>query len=139
MAWTAITYRCGHQTEVQMGGPRRAREYRVQQLERRQCAACVEAERVAAAERAREDAEREGLPALTGSPRQIVWAEQIRGGLVTALAAARAAGEMITVPALEQESRAGWWIDNRRLVKDITDQAARSAARASLTLVTATA
>jgi hypothetical protein len=64
----------------------------------------IEAKRVEAAEKARKEAEEAGLPALTGTPRQIRWAEQIR---------ANAAKKNPALPQLKRWKKASRWIEAR--------------------------
>ena len=89
MAWTKLTYACGHQGEEQMYGPGRERESKVAWIERNKvCPACYaeDRERIKA-EAAQKNAEA-GLPALTGTDPQKAWAEQIRAGAVSVIATA---------------------------------------------------
>lgn len=63
-----------------------------------------EEERKAAAAKARQAAKESGLPQLTGSPRQIRWAEQIR---------AAAAKKEPGIPELKRWKKASRWIEAR--------------------------
>lgn len=72
MGWETPKHRCGHDGErLQMYGPMKNRARRLEAMEREDCPEC----RVRAVQ---EEAEKEGLPLLTGSPKQIAWAGQIR-------------------------------------------------------------
>jgi len=143
MAKYEIQHSCGHVRTHTIVGPTKDRPRRVAYLEDQLCSECwAERKREAlardnaAAAAANED---RGLPALTGTPRQIEWAESIR-----AEAAAKAAKlaptpirdgveEEMGLPRVEIEVRvaradeaarrrvseimartdAGWWIDHR--------------------------
>ena len=89
MAWTQITYSCGHEDRVQMYGPGRDRERKAEWMGGRLCPTCYATQRDAAhAEQsaaATQAAQATGLPALQGSPKQIAWAETIRQTLLTDL------------------------------------------------------
>ena len=71
MAWYTINYTCGHTERVQLYG---AHKERYAKIERMEACNCPECEAKAAQERAASD----GLPALTGSDKQISWAADIR-------------------------------------------------------------
>ena len=134
MAKYEINHICGHVETVQIYGTNvhGERERRAAWLASKPCPEC---ERRAKAEAARAKADEMGLPELTGSAKQVAWAEDIRAkavrdaedalgfdqsralvasGTLTAEQAAR-------MPLLEQALREGasehadaaWWIDNR--------------------------
>ena len=109
-----ITHRCGHVERRHLAGYWAGdMERDAVRLERSKCTACAaEARRAASAAKA--DAARQQLadmqlPSLTGSPRQIAWADGLR---LEKLAALRR-----SVPtALDQAAAitdARWWIDHR--------------------------
>lgn len=75
MAWTTITYTCGHEDEIQLYGPGRERERKQAAMEAHECPECR-------ARHATERDEAEGYAALTGSPKQVAWASDIRRNLV---------------------------------------------------------
>ena len=132
MAKINITHSCGHESRIDVYGPVKDRQRKADRIAERPCRDC------AAAEAASANAD---LPALTGSPKQIAWAEQIRAAkrreIEEAAAEARrtmldliahyeargytpkatreqaeAAIEAAVSEALS-EPRAGAWIDNR--------------------------
>jgi hypothetical protein len=82
-----------------MYGNLRERERRLAAMERKACINC----RLASASA---DAAAAGLPALVGSPKQIVWASGIRER------ALRLADPEVAAK-IAAESSARWWIDNR--------------------------
>jgi len=102
-------------------GPRNFREYRLRRLSEELCPDCLEAERRRRnEENARRNAE-EGLPALVGTEKQVLWAESIRREVIdawTAFLDHEKYGDEVA-QALEyfvSETRASWWIDHRGLV-----------------------
>ena len=109
---TTITHACGHQEEIQVFGKRADRERKIAWLESQVCAEC----------RAREGAAQgaaNGWAALEGSPKQIAWAEDIRGKTMDAIADLKtrtddeAARKDRVIAYLGEITSAEWWIDNR--------------------------
>jgi hypothetical protein len=83
MAKYNVTYQCGHEGVVELYGKHTARESKLAWMsENMVCPECYAAQRDAA--RAKETAKAEkvadsnGWPKLTGSPKQIAWAETLR-------------------------------------------------------------
>jgi hypothetical protein len=90
-----VTYHCGHSETRSFSGRHSARDAYIEKLSREDCPACRAAQaktRSAAA----------GLPTLTGSDKQIAWAEQIRQQAVTAFAEAQS---VIEAAAPDADSR----------------------------------
>jgi len=90
-----VTYHCGHSETRSFSGRHSARDAYIEKLSREDCPACRAAQaktRSAAA----------GLPTLTGSDKQIAWAEQIRQRAVTAFAEAQS---VIEAAAPDADSR----------------------------------
>lgn len=133
MTKTVINHTCGHSSIENLQGPYKGREERAAYLAGRICPDCYRAEqdaaRAAAAAAAAEQAQAAGLPALSGSTKQIAWAEQIRAKAATELAALEAAfaaaeaagkgdpaaialGRAIMAETLSRTSAAAW-IDGR--------------------------
>jgi len=85
MAKYDVTYSCGHSETVQLYGPTRERERKIEWMERSGfCPDCYKAKKDA--ERVKtETAAKEGidLVALTGSEKQIKWADSIRAGFLS--------------------------------------------------------
>lgn len=116
MAWYTLTHGCGHIEHVQLYGPVRDRQRRADWQTHPQCRDCRNA---AAAEASA------ALPALSGSDKQVAWANTIRvdllrqvDGIVTELDARGSSEEqerarMLRQLALQMTS-ASWWIDRRR-------------------------
>jgi hypothetical protein len=136
MAWYTVERACGHEEEIQLYGPHRQREWRLENVEsERLCRECwqakVEAERNAAAEQAATEADKEGFPELQGSEKQVRWALQIRAerwaeysALLQRLDEATPKSEkderkkaalISGVDAVMARDDAGWWIDMRTL------------------------
>lgn len=99
MGWTTIKYTCGHTAEQQMYGKHSERDRRAEYLGRNDCPAC-------GARKAAEQAQASGLPALTGSDKQIAWAAAIRERALRLVSPECAA-------KVRPETSAKWWIDNR--------------------------
>lgn len=78
MAWYTINHCCGHTSEVQLYGPGKNREWRISQMEQELCPECQAAEYARKSAEAAEKAKEMELPQLTGSKKQIAWAETIR-------------------------------------------------------------
>ena len=77
-----VTYRCGHTETRNVSGSHSARDSYIEKLSHEDCPTC----RATTAATRSADA---GLPTLTGSDKQIAWAEQIRQQAVTAFAEAQ--------------------------------------------------
>ena len=91
------------------------------------CPACEDRQYEEKAARLAEEAKASGMPELTGSPKQIAWAEQIRAGKMKEigeyLEQAKEACDAETLKRIEHVlgyirqnmAKASWWIDNRNL------------------------
>lgn len=111
MAKYTITHACGHTEDVNLFGKLADRERKIAYLESIDCRSCWDAAQAAKAREA-------GLPELTGSPKQIAWANGIRNRIL-----AEAAHCIETHPdwpntdkwltELKKETAARWWIDHR--------------------------
>ena len=134
MAHYDIAHTCGHIERVDLFGKYTDRNYRISRLQQQACPACR-------AKKANEDAAANGLPLLSGSDAQIVWANDIReqfranfkaleDRIKTATKESRAKVENIARAYYEvtisQNSRA--WIDNcdsyyndRAILRDMND------------------
>lgn len=137
MQWT-VKHACGHVVTHQIYGGTRAGKERSAWLATQPCLQCKRDAELNAALNANAAA---GLPALTGSERQVAWAEKIRHELIPAverqilgsleelarvktttpadqaiydacIAAARAA-VTAELDALRRRAEARWWIDHR--------------------------
>ena len=128
MAQYTITRSCGHEETVRLYGPGKDRERKIAWMEQTLCRDCYRAEQA----RADEEVIGTELPALTGTPKQVTWAEDIRREKL-----AKVAEEMTkfisSAPAdtpaetleetnsvlqtaynrLAEQTSARWWIDAR--------------------------
>jgi len=133
MAQYDVKMSCGHVETVSLYGPVRERERKMEWMGReRLCRECYQAERERAAADAARQAAEQGLPALSGSPKQVAWAESIRADILAQCEAAVAKADKVAaerdlseadeaelarihaaLDALRAEASAGWWIDHR--------------------------
>lgn len=138
MTLFTITHTCGHGGQIDIKDRNlnsTRRQERADWIARtKKCPDCIAAERAAENQADAEAASDAGFPALTGSEKQIAWAETIRrdfmGAAETALTNALADAEGGKIPVdvgrlrhaipLARErmlanTRAGWWIDERKM------------------------
>jgi len=124
MAQYDITYQCGHTITEQLYGKHTERQRRIEAAQYRLCPDCYRAQQLAKATEANAE-----LPALTGSEKQISWAEQIRAEIIGELielenvvAASDATGPDVEAKKLQiaaaaatlrANTSATYWIDNR--------------------------
>lgn len=127
MAQYDVTYSCGHSGTVNLTGPTKQRESKLEWYRwNAKCPDCYaaqkQAEREAQNARAAEHAQAEGLPPLAGSERQIAWATTIRQGALARV-------QRLVHPNIPEPERgqivdafrgwmvshldAKWWIDRR--------------------------
>lgn len=82
MAKVTIAHSCGHEERHALYGRASDRKWLEKTLSERLCGDCYEADvaakREAAAAQAQADAREVGLPELTGTPKQVTWALQLR-------------------------------------------------------------
>jgi len=126
MAQYSVTRSCGHDEIVNLIGPHKNREWRLENVEpNKLCHSCyiadLEQRKAKATAEAIEAASEMELPALAGTEKQIAWAEKIRQDVI-----ARAEGCIYgRVPEAERETllpgfdelqqieSARWWINHR--------------------------
>ena len=105
---TTVTHTCGHKEDIAVFGKRADREKKIAWLESQPCAECRAAEASKAA----------GMAALTGSPKQIAWAEDLRTESINAVQKIEARTETEAVHKdrlikyLGSITSAAWWIEN---------------------------
>ncbi|MFI2318416.1 hypothetical protein [Streptomyces sp. CB00072] len=125
---TSIGHSCGHQTTANLTGTdvHGERGRTAAWLATQPCPACARAvrdqDRQEQARAAAATAAEQGWPPLTGSPKQVSWAEQIRAEAISTMGErlagrtdqdkAQAAHGYWTAVAVRQ-TEAAWWIDNR--------------------------
>lgn len=86
MAWYYGTYSCEHEGRVNVIGPHKDRQWKIDREFEKMCPECwekyLEEERQKANEKATKLAQEMELPELTGSHKQIAWANTIRQELI---------------------------------------------------------
>jgi hypothetical protein len=132
MAKYDVDHTCGHSQTHTLFGPHKEQDRKLDWLATTLCTDCWRAEQdrqkqeaSAAAAEANQSA---GLPALSGSPKQIAWAESIRrpvcaclqsldltskGDLPAEVNLEIADAQVLLVDEIVQQASAKWWIDNR--------------------------
>lgn len=82
MAWYYGTFSCGHEGRVNLIGPTKTREWRAERRFEGLCPECFEKERELEREKenkkAAEESKEMELPELTGSEKQVAWANTLR-------------------------------------------------------------
>lgn len=132
MATYTVDHSCGHQEDHYVTGPKQSQQ--AERLKVRICGDCWKQQtagdqvaRTKAAHVAAELAATEGLPPLTGSQKQIAWAERIRRGTILAArqsAPAGTPGDLLDRAMevyrgiISRPTKAAWWIDHRASVGD---------------------
>lgn len=124
-----VTYSCGHAGTVELFGPERDRERKLEWY--RDSAVCPECYAKQQADERAAIESQYTLPALTGSEKQIAWAEKIRAGFLAERPEAEKSltvqSDRVAPEVMEQfrtlmtkfldeffaESSAGKWIDRR--------------------------
>ena len=133
MAKYTIDHACGHQGIHDITGPERERPARQSHIAERECPDCQNATRARTNVASAQGNSEAGMPPLTGSEKQVAWAESIRADICwrteewIALMVEKAVKARTPQSELEQgEARyrslyqklremnqASWWIDNR--------------------------
>lgn len=139
MAKYTINHICGHSVEIQLFGKYADRERRIAYMETQECEGCRRRKANAAAAAAKAD---RGLPDLTGSEKQVAWANTIRENAYKALDCLAPfsindrAKDMVENwrAKMDAETSAKWWIDHRYdlpspFANPTSDSAANAAAR----------
>ncbi len=127
MAWYTATHTCGHTEDINLIGPGDSRKQALALMERQACLPCFQAEQ---RRQATADAEQRGLPALTGTEKQIGWALTLRRQALASVvefgeqSASRIKSEQrgqldelvaATLARLSAETRPAWFLDRRGL------------------------
>lgn len=123
MAKYIVTHACGHQVEYRLNGAYSIRERRIAYLETCNCYECKKAQANALAV---ESKEKRGLPDLTGSEKQIAWANTIRECVYSALdkltthTSNEQAKQMVDNwrEKMNNKTTAKFWIENRNNLPD---------------------
>lgn len=132
MAKYDVNYTCGHSETAQLYGPTKERYAEISRKETGVCPECWKKEQQ---EKARVQVEslsgrynKETLPALTGSEKQIAWATEIRGKIASQANETAEKAESFretkpenytqaidTLDAIMQRTSAKFWIDYRTM------------------------
>lgn len=105
MAWYEVTYRCGHTGRVQLFGKTTKRYETLDWMSRSVlCDECKQAEFERNNAAAAQKNAAIGLPQLTGSVKQIAWAESLRAGAYNALHVDSAARDLLGIVRTHVES-----------------------------------
>lgn len=78
MAWYYGTYSCGHEGRVNVVGPQKDRPWKIEREFKKLCLDCYEKKRAEKAKVAEKEAKKMELPELSGSEKQVAWANTIR-------------------------------------------------------------
>ena len=119
-----VTYTCGHVATIQLYGKTSERESRIKYLEGNcDCPECYkaqkEAERKAENEKSAEAAETRGMQELSGSPKQVAWANTIREKVMAyidktmSIEDERVKNLIQYINTSADTKSASWWIDRR--------------------------
>jgi len=147
MAKYTVTRACGHDEVVNLIGKHKDREWRLENVEpQKLCYECYQTElarqREAANKEAAEAAKGMNLPALTGSEKQVAWAETIRQQMLANIDAFvykhikeeyRNDSKLLEViDHIRNKTEARWWIDNRGMsmsyeLRNLLEKAAKEA------------
>ena len=125
-----VTYHCGHVGQISIAGSRKIIEWRKKQCKLEICPECLKELHRKEAEAAAEKAEKQELPKLIGSPKQVQWAEQLRMKMINEID--RFVAERLiemdqskpevkkeveltlgTIHMIKHEQSAKFWIDSR--------------------------
>lgn len=127
MAKYEIKMACGHTETHNIVGTNvhGEREKKAEWLSTRLCYECYKKQQAEAADKATADA---ALPELTGSEKQVSWANDIRGKAAPVIAAMQekikanaekspkqTAAMQLVLDELRAQTSAKWWIDNRNV------------------------
>ena len=143
MAKYDVDYSCGHNATIQLVGPTRERERKIEWMERGFCPECFKSKKDAERTKA-EAAAKEGinLVALNGSEKQIKWADSLRAGFLAnikkqvenAKAQNLADDNVITktlkavTATVNRHHESKFWIDNRDNLEVALDETYREEA-----------
>ena len=121
MAKYSVTYACEHTGRVDLIGPYKQREYRLERLATEVCEDCKLAAAQERATAASTAAAAAGIPVLVGTPKQVAWAATIRQEYLDEVLCG------VADNVIEREARASWWIDNRYAISDAVNRVRRAA------------
>lgn len=115
MAQYSITYSCGHSGTVNLNGPGKSREWQIRKMESGLCPDCLADRRAGEAAAAAKESAEDGLPELTGTEKQVEWAERCRANFMKSVKKlGPVPAKWRTVDAYLRSIRsASWWIEHR--------------------------
>jgi len=126
MAQYEVQFSCGHTEIVQLYGPYKARQAKIDWMRARGlCPACRAAERERKNQEAAAANTAAGLPPLTGTPKQVSWAESIRAEILSGedevrarIAAPNAPADQVAwaekaLERIRNQTSAAWWVEHR--------------------------
>lgn len=133
-----ITHACGHMQDHHIDGFTNQRERKMRWLAGTQCRSCFntqkQAEQADAAAKNSLAIAHLSLPELTGTDRQVSWAESIRAQRLAACIAGGAQGNIVEVLSAVQDAK--WWIDHRELsIEELRSAAPQTACMPALTIL----
>lgn len=106
-----ITHKCGHESTMNLTGPYKERESRIEWLSSQDCTDCY---RAAQLEAAKAKATAENMAELQGSEKQIAWAETIRAKKISQISAiAEGEQDKNALHKLYRRNMAIFWINRR--------------------------
>jgi hypothetical protein len=120
MAKYTVKFSCGHAEAVELFGKTSERERKISYFERSGiCSECYRAQQEAKRAAELSSYNNANLPALTGTPKQIDWANKIRMEKYQMFASRG-------FEYISRETSAAWWIDHRNNVEDEIASRARA-------------
>lgn len=140
MAWTTVTYMCGHTGREQLNGSGYERErYAIWIGEHRICPDCEEAKREAEQAEAVKVAKEKNWPDLLGSEKQIAWAATIRTQVINGdkdsycfiykdkvyKLKREAVSGIVESVLVEEKIDSRFWIDNRNNIEATRQEAVK--------------
>ena len=111
MSWCYGTHSCGHEGKVQLVGTASYKEWRSKQYFSEPCMVCKEKERE---NRAKEIALKYDFPKLSGTQRQVAWANTLRADFFDYCEEE----ELVADNMILVETDAEFWIDSRDQLKN---------------------
>jgi len=121
MAWYEVNYSCGHSDRIQLYGKHTEREKRIKYLEGTLCPDCYWKK---IQEETKQTTKEFEMPELTGTPKQVQWANTIRADTIKAIVERK--DEYVNKSDITEFDEilgclisnfrdAGWWIDSRNV------------------------
>jgi len=111
MAGYKGTHSCGHEGKVNLIGPAKQRQWKIDRHFENVCTDCFLKQKSEENQKAMEESKKMELPELTGSEKQVAWANSIRLSM-----AAKIDSPKILDYLLKNETKASWWIENRNSI-----------------------